>query len=125
MDAAERVTIAKTRSLCYYSIMAEITPEIAQINDTPAARVIQAAGEIAQVFHEVSTEDRLILVRTVAEELKASQMTVIDLHDAHRAFGDFNPDALPEKTGEKTGRTRAEVLGQISAGQRRGLRRRR
>ncbi len=105
--------------------MAEITPEIAHIDETPEARVIQAAGEIAQVLHEVSTEDRLILVRAVAEELKAIEMTVIDLHDAHRAFGDFNPDALPEKTGEKTGRTRAEILGQMSAGQTRRLRRRR
>ena len=108
--------------------MTQRKPEIPVAADSPEVLEERAAHGASEIVHSIELakpEDRSTLVNAAGEELEKQGLVIIDLHDAYRALGGFNPDALPGVAGAKSGMTRAQLLGQLSVRSPRMPRRRR
>jgi len=90
------------------------TPVAVEGPGTLEERAAHGASEIAHSIELAGPEDRSSLVHAAGEELEKQGLIIVDLHDAYRALGDFNADALPGVVGAQTGKTRAQLLGQLS-----------
>lgn len=92
--------------------------------DVLAERVIHGADEIALSLELAEPGKRARLVQAAAGKLEEQGVIMLDIHDAYKTIADFDPTTLPGVTG-RTGRTRAQLLGELSIRSPRFTRRRR